>query len=129
MENRLQYAPLVAEYFDHPVNLADSGTVAAGAVAGEAGSIEQGAWVRIQAQLVDGRLQDVLFNAYGCPHLIAACCRVTEALCREMPDSLLEVDRGALMGSLQIPLEKAGKILILQDALHDCYQQIQPAGS
>lgn len=61
------------------------------------------------------------FRAFACPHIIAACNLLAARLPGEaaavlvdpaLPDRLLE---------LEIPVEKTGKILILQDALRACY--------
>jgi len=57
------------------------------------------------------------FRARGCPHLIAAC----EAFCaafegREV-DALLEFTAGDLMQRLPVPVEKTGRILVLEDAV------------
>ncbi len=68
-----------------------------------------------------GQLEAVKFLAYGCPHTIAACCRMTEKLAGARIGELLNFAPDWLTDELNIPVEKAGKLLILQDALRECF--------
>ncbi len=87
----------------------------------EAGSVEHGTWIIIQARVEAGQLEAVKFLAYGCPHTIAACCRMTEKLAGARVGELLNFAPDWLTDELNIPVEKAGKLLILQDALRECF--------
>ena len=70
---------------------------------------------------VDGqRIASLKFQVFGCPQLLAACAYVAEQLQDCELTSIDRLDTAELMLSLQIPTEKAGKILTLQDALIRC---------
>ncbi|MBT8100469.1 MAG: hypothetical protein KJO82_11995, partial [Gammaproteobacteria bacterium] len=65
----------------------------------------------------DGQIEALRFMAWGCPHLIAAC----EAFCsayegRGVAD-LGGFSGAGLMQSLAVPVEKTGRILVLEDAV------------
>ena len=111
----MAYAPQVAEYFgrSNPVPGAD--------LRGEAGSMAQGALISVGAAVVEGRLQSVGFRVFACPHIIAACHRAAELLEGAPPEALLELPLDELQQEFEIPVEKAGKLLILKDALANCF--------
>jgi NifU-like protein involved in Fe-S cluster formation len=105
------YSPLVRELFADPRH---------------AGCIDGGGRVRLEDQDVKiclcadadgGVLRTLRFRAWGCPHLIAAC----EAFCTDHEgceiDALLEFTAGDLMQRLSVPVEKTGRILVLEDAV------------
>ncbi len=89
---------------------------------GEAGSAGQGTWIVFHARVEAGRIAELTFQAYGCPHVIAACSRVTEQLSGALIEAIPAVDTGALMRELEIPVQKHGSLLILQDALRNCWR-------
>jgi NifU-like protein involved in Fe-S cluster formation len=110
------YAESVWGYFQRPV-----GSVGDGATEGEAGSVAQGGWIRVYVLLSEGRVQKIAFRSFACPHIIAACNRLVELLEGEPHESMLVVDMEGLSQEFEIPVEKAGKLLILKDALADCH--------
>ena len=69
------------------------------------------------AKQVDGLVGELRFKAWGCPHLIAA----AEAFCAEYEgraaSEILEFRASDLMQSLPVPVEKTGRILVLEDAV------------
>lgn len=86
----------------------------------EASSVEiddQGLRISLFARLEGGLIARLGFLAWGCPHVIAA----AEAFCREFeghdPAELLEFSTSGLMQSLSVPVEKTGRILVLEDAV------------
>ncbi len=91
---------------------------------GEAGSREQRTWIRFGMDLAAGQLKNVGFRAFACPHIIAACQKAAELLEGAPVGQLSSPALGSLQESLQqafdIPVEKAGKLLILKDALSVC---------
>lgn len=117
----MEYSPEVERYFREPVNLGSAESLAPHQIQGEAGSVERGTWIIIQARVEAGQLEAVRFLAYGCPHTIAACCRTTEKLAGAPVGELLNFAPDWLTDELNIPVEKAGKLLILQDALRECF--------
>lgn len=88
--------------------------------AGQAGGASeritsQGVDVELSADVRDDRLLTLRFRAKGCPHLIAA----AEALCADLegrPAAALGEPFGAdIMRRLSVPVEKTGRILVLED--------------
>jgi len=105
----------VQKYFAQP-------TLPAGfEVVGEAGSVAQGTWVRISSDIRDGHLTNPGFRVFACPHIMAGCNWLAAELAGKPVESLLELSPQTLQAKFEIPVEKAGKLLILQDALSDCY--------
>lgn len=88
-----------------------------GVFAGAAGSQESGTEVRFWLKSGGGRVQAISFQAYGCPHTIAAAAWVAYQA-RGLPfDEIertvwLEVER-----ALSVPPQKRGRLLIVEDAL------------
>ena len=85
---------------------------------------EQGVRIRLAARHREGHLQALRFRAWGCPHVLAAC----EAVCREYegrPVADLERFRATeIMGILSIPMEKTGRILVVEDAVRSLGRSI-----
>ena len=78
---------------------------------------EKGARLTLAAGIASERIAEMRFRVYGCPHLIAA----AEALCKEREGgavaglSVFVLDE--YMTRLAVPVEKTGRILLLEDAL------------
>ena len=72
--------------------------------------------IRLSATVVDERLLKLRFLAWGCPHVIAAC----EAFCECYEGSALTdmeaFEVNEIMQTLAVPVEKTGRILVLEDA-------------
>ncbi|HWL62370.1 MAG TPA: cysteine desulfurase family protein [Steroidobacteraceae bacterium] len=86
--------------------------------AGEAGSLQLGTWVRIALRAEGGLVRAVEIRCYGCPYTAAAC----NLLRQRLPGQPVA---GAAVGrpqewleTLQAPIEKLGRMLIIEDALH-----------
>lgn len=119
------YSPLVAQLFRQPRAAGSFANHDSDVVRGEAGSIRAGAWVRLSLRIRDGRVTDARFQAYGCPHTLAA----AEWLARHLAGQPLEeaFPGGAqeLARVLEVPTEKLGRLLIVEDALRGCVRQWQ----
>jgi NifU-like protein len=105
------YNARVREFFAAPAHagdLADGVTVLAD---------DQGVRVVLSASVVDGRIAALRFRAWGCPHLIAA----LEWVCRhyegEAPEALEKFPTARIMVDLAVPIEKTGRILVIEDAI------------
>ncbi len=116
------YSELVARHFDAPARVGPLDGDRSDVFTGAAGRREGGLQVRFEARIQAGRIEAMAFQAYGCPHAIAACSLTTERLTGRSAPELDCVDMQALMRELDVPVEKTGRILILQDALHDCFR-------
>jgi nitrogen fixation NifU-like protein len=111
-----EYAPIVVEHFEHPRN-GGHFEAGEGVIRGVAGSVEQGTMFVLSARVADDRIEAVRFEAYGCPHCIAAGSWLTERL--------VGLDRAQLEAwnwrdadqALRFPAQKRGRLLILEDAV------------
>jgi nitrogen fixation NifU-like protein len=105
------YSPEVRALFADP---AHSGIIDG---ACRADIADQGVRISLFVAIEGGAIARLGYLAWGCPHLIAA----TEAFCREYeghdPAELLEFSSSGLMQSLCVPVEKTGRILVLEDAV------------
>ena len=88
---------------------------------------DQGVRLQLCANMQGGRIEKLRFRAWGCPHTIAA----AEAFCTGHEGSpasaLLEFKASGLMQSLPVPAEKAGRILVLEDAVHSLGKLLRDA--
>ena len=111
-----EYPPTVVEHFRHPRN---SGSFAAGArvIRGVAGSVAQGTLFALSARVAAERIEAVRFEAYGCPHCIAAGSWLTERLVGLTRAELQAWNWREADQQLQFPPEKRGRLLILEDAV------------
>lgn len=111
------YSPLTRELFADPAHAAaEPGEPAEGASVYFDG---QGVRVRLSGRVEDGAVKGLRFRAYGCPHFIAAC----EWLCRDLDgkpvDALGAWQPAQIMQTLGLPVEKTGRILVLEDAARE----------
>jgi NifU-like protein involved in Fe-S cluster formation len=116
----MDYCSEVARHFAAPRH---AGPLAAGpgmAVQGEGGSVEQGALVRFQLRVDAGRVVALAWQAWGCPHTIAACSLAAEMLDGRSRAELEAFDPLALRAPLSVPAGKTGRLLFIQDALRKC---------
>ncbi len=78
---------------------------------------DQGVRISLFATVEEGIVTGLRFQAWGCPHLIVA----AEAFCAESEgcaaSDLLDFSVSGLMQSLSVPVEKSGRILVLEDAV------------
>ena len=104
-------------YFANPVHAGDlDGEYTRTAVASVAESAA-GARLTLAVGLTAQRIDECRFRAFGCPHLIAAAERWCEASEGKTPVDLLPFDVTGCMQILGVPVEKTGRILLLEDAV------------
>jgi NifU-like protein involved in Fe-S cluster formation len=110
----VNYSELTRRYFESPGGVGElSG---AGVFRGVAGNREQGTWVQFDLQCESGTLQAVRFLAFACPHTIAVSAWLAEqsvgkALTRTLPETVQE-----LRDRFDVPVDKMGRLLIIEDA-------------
>lgn len=121
------YSELVRRYFANPVHAGRLPDAYNDAVIGEAAESEMGVRVVLSAVVDGDTIRFLRYRVFGCPHLIAA----VESFCHEVEcqaiSALLELNVPALMEKLTIPVEKIGRIFILEDAvkiLHTALMEI-----
>ena len=110
------YSPAVRELFAAPAHVGEVGD-------GRFAVIDdQGVRLRLSARVADGEIEEMRFRAWGCPHLIAA----AEWLCayyEGRPLAALEdFPHVPIMENLAIPMEKTGRILVLEDTVRSLGQ-------
>jgi NifU-like protein involved in Fe-S cluster formation len=110
------YSALVIDHFERPRHV---GTFepADDIVAGRAGRRDQGAEFALAARIVDGRVADTRFEAYGCPHCLAAGSWLAESLIGADRERLQRWSWRDLADALEVPTAKRGRLLILEDAV------------
>jgi hypothetical protein len=82
--------------------------------------MEAGTWVVVTACIRGDRVHELQAWVYGCPHTMAACDHVLQQLTGGTAAGLATLDPLALAAALDIPVEKTGRLLIIQDALRNC---------
>lgn len=127
----MDYSQVVRRHFSEPANLGPLEPRPGECLCrGAAGSVAAGAQVTIEAAVRESQVLRLAFRAFGCPHLIAACSRATELLAPGPVAGLAAFAPEALMAEFGVPAEKLGSLLILQDALRNCFRDwdtTQPA--
>jgi nitrogen fixation protein NifU and related proteins len=115
--NDSDYNALALEHFERPRNV---GRLAPGhgVIAGMAGKREQGVQFVLTARIAGDHLAELRFEAYGCPHCIAAGSVLTERLQGATYDRLAQWSWRELAATLGVPTAKRGRLLILEDAVH-----------
>jgi NifU-like protein involved in Fe-S cluster formation len=117
------YSPLVRELF-YRSRATSKPEMSQGEWAiGEAGSVESGTWVRFALRLLGGRVTEARFKAYGCPHTLAAVAWLAEHSRGKTLEESSVQGLEELVRRLDIPAEKLGRLLIVQDALRDCRER------
>jgi nitrogen fixation NifU-like protein len=122
------YNELVRALFENPCHAGDLKGSYTEILSAEASESASGAQVVLFAGIADGKIAEMCFRAWGCPYLVAA----TEKLCKDRENGpvsgLSAIDTNSLMEQLSVPVEKTGKMLLLEDALESLWAQHAPAG-
>jgi hypothetical protein len=108
---------LVRAHFD---SLAGAGRLAAGAgrlLAGEAGSRAGGTQVRFQWRVQGDRILEARFLAYGCPYTLACCDWLAGQFAGRERTAPWPGAPEEWARALDIPLERLGRLLVVEDAL------------
>lgn len=92
---------------------------APGVVTGRAGDRELGAQFEIDVRVEAGRMAEVRFRTFGCPHCIAAASWLTDRLRSGRRGDLEQWDWREAAEALEVPPAKYGRLLTLQDAVRD----------
>ncbi|HUX72790.1 MAG TPA: iron-sulfur cluster assembly scaffold protein [Steroidobacteraceae bacterium] len=116
----MRYSELTRRYFAAAADTAGR-LEGAGVARGAAGSRAEGTWVqfdvRIDRAAADGpRVAAARFLAFGCPHTIAAAAWVAEQAVGRVPEPALPQSAQALRRLFEMPVEKLGRLLIVEDA-------------
>lgn len=125
------YNDAVRRRFENPLHAGDPDARYADIVTAEVFQSEAGFRVQLAAETDGNELRRLHFRVFGCPHLIAAaeelCCRFEG----RSPEVLQDVPVTQLMEQLEVPVEKTGRLLLLEDAAHALARAIlsgEPSG-
>jgi len=119
----MDYSTEVRQRFSAPTR---AGEISAGSgelVEGSAADTSLAVWVRFQVQIQSGTIRQARFRAFGCPHTLAAADRVVALMEGRPLDDLRTIDWQLLARQLELPREKFGKLLRIEDALAACHAQ------
>ncbi len=78
---------------------------------------DQGVRVQFSADTRDGSITAMRVLAWGCPHIIAVAESVCTGLEGRVVTDLEEFVAADLMQSLPVPMEKSGRIIVIEDAV------------
>jgi cysteine desulfurase len=84
---------------------------------GEAGAQRLGTWIRFALQVENRTVREAQVQVYGCPHTIAACNHVRQQLPGRLLDALQPGTPEQWRQAVNAPVEKLGRMLIIEDAL------------
>jgi NifU-like protein involved in Fe-S cluster formation len=112
----IAYTPLVADHFDRPRNVGRLVT-APGVIEASAGRISDGVRFHLSARVSEDVITEVQVEVYGCPHCIAAASWTSEQLVGGSRPDLERWTWRAVADALEIPHEKRGRLLILEDSI------------
>ena len=113
------YSARVRDYFAAPAHVGDL-------EGGQSVLLEaQDVRFRLSAVTSDGTIDTMRFRAWGCPHSIAAAEAACQALEGQPVAALVEFSAHDLMEYLSVPVEKTGRILVLEDAVRSLGQKFR----
>jgi nitrogen fixation NifU-like protein len=115
------YSDLVVEHFHHPRNVGDL-PAGPGIRRTNAGNRTAGAEVTLSVRIAGDAVDEVRFLAFGCPHFLAAASLATERLKGLPVTALAGWTAGRIGRELAVPVEKRGRLLILEDAVRAAAQ-------
>ena len=116
----MEYSPEVERRLRSPERAGIEREPVASIVTGEAEDRSLNVWVRYQVQVGGGTIDSIRFEAYGCPHFVAAADWHAEQLEGRRSASLAEPDTRGAREALGMPTEKLGKLLVIENALVAC---------
>jgi NifU-like protein involved in Fe-S cluster formation len=110
----MNYNELTRHYFESTGNAGE--LKGPGVFRGAAGNREHGTWVQFDLQIEAGVVVAAKFSAFGCPHTIAVSAWLAEQALGRQPAPLLPENVQALRERFAVPVEKLGRLLIVEDA-------------
>ncbi len=121
----MEYSPEVLRLFGAARHRSALLDLPAPVVRGEAGDRTLHVWVRFHLNVNGGVVAAARFEVFGCPHTIAAASWVAQWLTGQPIEFLGRLDVGRLRALLDVPVEKLGKLLRIEDALAECRRALE----
>jgi NifU-like protein involved in Fe-S cluster formation len=110
----VNYSELTRRYFASAANVGQ--LTGAGVFRGAAGSLAQGTWVQFDLQISAGVVSAARFLAFACPHTTAVAAWLAEQAVGHAVQPLLPEGVQELRDRFAVPVEKMGRLLIIEDA-------------
>jgi NifU-like protein involved in Fe-S cluster formation len=110
----MNYNELTRNYFETAANAGK--LMGPGVFRGVAGHRAQGTWVQFDLQIRAGAVVAAKFLAFACPHCIAVSAWLTEQAIGQQVKPVLPESVQALRERFAVPVEKMGRLLIIEDA-------------
>jgi cysteine desulfurase IscS len=104
---------------DTPIGGGESGAQ----VLGEAGGPGREVWIRFRLQVRGGIVHDASYRVYGCPHTLAVAAWLAGHVRGRRRDTLIPGAPSEWARALDVPVEKLGRLLTLEDALRECQRR------
>jgi len=95
---------------------------------GQAGHADEGTVVRFELALADGRIQAAAFRVLGCPFTTVACLLVSRWLPGRSMEELAARGWEQALAPLNLPPERSGRLLLIEDALRKCLRDWDTSG-
>lgn len=111
------YNEEVRRRFLSPAHAGDVRDYTAAGASAEARESANGARVLLAATVENGIISCCRHRTWGCPHLIAAADLACEQLESASVAALAQWQPNEIMRRLSVPVEKTGRILLLEDAV------------
>ena len=118
----MEYSTAVQRHFAAPTSVRELPAGARGLVAGEAEDRTLHVWVRFELEIVNEAVAAAAFPAVGCPHTVAAASVVAGWLKGRSVAEARTLDVKAVCAELEVPVEKLGKLLRIEDAVAACWR-------
>jgi cysteine desulfurase len=112
-------------------HIAPAGTARPGeaiVLTAEAGAPGEETWVRFHLTVEGGIVKAARFKAYGCPHTLAVAGSLTHRLPGRRRVDGPPGTPATWSEELSVPVEKLGRLLVVEDALLDCFAR-WPSGA
>jgi NifU-like protein involved in Fe-S cluster formation len=110
----MNYNELTRHYFESAANAGE--IRGRGVFRGAAGNHAQGTWVQFDLQIKAGTVSAAKFLAFACPHTIAVAAWLAEQAVGRNVVPQLPQSVQALRDRFAVPVEKMGRLLIIEDA-------------
>jgi len=110
----MKYNEITRRYFERAPH---AGMLAGeGVVRGAAGERERGLFVQFDLRVRGHEIREARFLCFGCPHAIAVAAYLAESACGTALDAGLPRGVKALQALFEVPEEKLGRLLLIEDA-------------
>jgi NifU-like protein involved in Fe-S cluster formation len=119
------YNPVVRAAFENPVHAGDLAGEYACKGRASVSSAEHGEKLELSAGIDDGKIAEIRFRVWGCPHLVAAAEQVCAKLEGQAVGALGDIRANDLMSALSVPVTKLGRMLLVEDALQALGRELE----